>query len=161
PYGARDPAVGDGPGVGRVLGRALRSRSGRAARVGLGAGPAVLREDELSERREHPRRGRVAARAGRAVLGLHRTPRRGPRGGDPPGRDGEGDDMKHVPCPTAEDALSQALVAALDSLSEDRLTEADFGQFSDRSAGWYWTLTFARRVTSDHRHLREMYGKDT
>jgi len=64
------------------------------------------------------------------------------------------------PCPTAEDALAQAMVAAVETLPEGgMLAEADFGRFTDLDAGWYWTLKITREVTSEHPRLRR--GDDT
>jgi hypothetical protein len=64
------------------------------------------------------------------------------------------------PCPTAEDALTQAMVAAVETITEPGvLASASFGQFSDVSAGWHWTLTVTREITSEHPRLRR--GEDT
>jgi hypothetical protein len=58
-------------------------------------------------------------------------------------------------CPTAEDALTQAMVAAVETVTEPGvLSSASFGRFSDMSAGWHWTLTVSREITSEHPHLR-------
>lgn len=64
------------------------------------------------------------------------------------------------PCPTAEDALCQAMVAAVESVTEPgALSNASFGRFSDLDAGWHWALTVTREITSEHPHLRR--GEDT
>jgi len=64
------------------------------------------------------------------------------------------------PCPTAEDALAQAVTAAAETLPEGGvLAEADFGRFTDPESGWWWRLKISREVTSEHRHLAQ--GGDT
>lgn len=46
------------------------------------------------------------------------------------------------------------MVRAVETLGEPgQLTEARFGQFADLSAGWHWTLTVTREITSEHPHL--------
>lgn len=64
-----------------------------------------------------------------------------------------------VPCPTAEDALIQAMTAAVETLRDGWLSEADFGRFADLSSGWYWKLKMTSEVTSEHPSLRP--GDDT
>lgn len=66
---------------------------------------------------------------------------------------------RQVPCPTAHEALCQAMVAAVETLRDGRLAEADFGRFADLDAGWYWRLKISHDVTSEHPHLRD--GEDT
>jgi hypothetical protein len=51
------------------------------------------------------------------------------------------------------------MVAAVETVRDGWLSEADFGQFSDVNAGWYWTLKITREVTSEHPNLRP--GDDT
>lgn len=58
------------------------------------------------------------------------------------------------PCSTAEDALCQAVIRAVETLGEPgELTDVSFGQFTDLSAGWHWTLTVTRHITSEHPSL--------
>jgi hypothetical protein len=58
-------------------------------------------------------------------------------------------------CPTAEDAVTQAMVAAIETITEPGiLTEARFGQFSDGS-GWHWTLTVTREIASNPGRISE------
>lgn len=53
------------------------------------------------------------------------------------------------PCPTAEDALAQAMVAAVETVTEPgTLTGASFGLFASLDAGWHWTLTVTREISS-------------
>jgi hypothetical protein len=33
------------------------------------------------------------------------------------------------------------------------LTSVTFGRFADLDAGWYWTLSVTREITSEHPHL--------
>lgn len=59
------------------------------------------------------------------------------------------------PCPTAEDALCQAMVRAVETLTEPGLlTGASFGRFTNPAEGWHWELELSRRITSDHPHLK-------
>lgn len=67
--------------------------------------------------------------------------------------------QKQVPCPTADDALCQAMVAAVETLKDGRLAEADFGRFADLDAGWWWRLKVVFDVTSEHPRLKE--GEDS
>lgn len=63
---------------------------------------------------------------------------------------------KKVPCPTAEEALCQAMERAMDTMDEPgELADVSIGRFADLDAGWYWTLRITREITSEHPHLRK------
>jgi hypothetical protein len=65
-------------------------------------------------------------------------------------------------CPTATDALVQALTAAVTPLHggrvDGRLDNVEFGRFSAEGAGWYWQLDVTVEYRSDPKHLD---GADT
>jgi hypothetical protein len=59
-------------------------------------------------------------------------------------------------CPTATDALCQAMERAMDTMGDPGvLTAVSFGRFSEPGAGWYWTLDITRRIASEHGHLKQ------
>lgn len=62
---------------------------------------------------------------------------------------------KPVQCPTADDALCQAMAAAVETVRDGYLEDADFGWFADRATGWYWKLKTVRTLTSAHPHLQD------
>lgn len=51
-----------------------------------------------------------------------------------------------VPCPTAVDALKQALTAVLSDPGPGTVTDVSFGRYADLDAGWYWTADITRRI---------------
>lgn len=58
------------------------------------------------------------------------------------------------PCPTAEHALVQALVSAVESLdAPGQLAGVTFGRFADLDAGWHWEVDVTRRYASDRKIL--------
>lgn len=64
------------------------------------------------------------------------------------------------PCTTAEHALSQAIVAAVESLdTPGQLAGVTFGLFADLEAGWHWELDVTRKYTCGHKV--QHVGRDT
>lgn len=49
-------------------------------------------------------------------------------------------------CPTAHDALKQALVAVLSDSGPGRVTDVSFGRYADLDAGWHWHADVTRRL---------------
>jgi hypothetical protein len=50
------------------------------------------------------------------------------------------------PCPTAQDALKQALVAVLSDTRGGSVTDVSFGRYADLEAGWYWSADITRKL---------------
>jgi hypothetical protein len=63
-------------------------------------------------------------------------------------------------CPTATDALVQALTAAVrpggGGRVEGRLDKVEFGRFSAEEAGWYWQLGVITEMCSDPKHRTDL-----
>jgi hypothetical protein len=49
-------------------------------------------------------------------------------------------------CPTAQDALKQALVAVLSYSGPGHVTDVTFGRYADLESGWYWHADVTRRL---------------
>jgi hypothetical protein len=53
---------------------------------------------------------------------------------------------KRPQCPTAQDALKQALVAVLSDQGSGVVTDVTFGRYADLEAGWYWSADITRKL---------------
>jgi hypothetical protein len=62
---------------------------------------------------------------------------------------------KGVQCPTAQDALKQALVAVLSDTGRGHVTDVSFGRYADLDAGWYWHADITRRLAMPGSKLDE------